>query len=166
MPCHKVGAMRTMYWIGVLAVGMLWLAGCNGDSRHEVDTTGDGSLTGMSILPAPQTLKIDTSEKFYLDWSAGYDPPAHLRMILESVSSDGNTTGVNWSFKERSFGHYTIDPNSSLPAKTFLLLRVLDDSGHEVRAMYLTEDSGIFPDSVKETPNGSGQAEHVVNTRE
>ena len=138
------------------------LPGCEGAGRHDVYTDEYGTLRGLEITPEPQSLSIDTSDVFYLDWQYGYDPPEEFTVSLREVHADGTTDPLYTVFDEIAVGHYRLAPSWYLAPETFLLLTV-SDSEDRVRAVYLTESSGIVYTPTRR--HEGGEAEHTVQLK-
>lgn len=156
--------MRIFILIGLALMVMLLLASCGGgSSRHTVTTDEDGSMLGLLINPEPQSLGIDRNDDLFLDWPAGYTPPAQFTVSLRQVADDASTTAIFTNLETESTGHYILKPTSTLPEGAFLLLRIDSDREH-VRAMYLT-DKSAFGMTRAAKPGEEGQAEHTVRTR-
>jgi len=153
------------YLIPFAAVLVLIFAGCQGETRHDIDTGGSGSLAGLVVTPEPQTLGISTDEVFYLDWQSGYEPPAQLTVTLRSVDSDNTTSSIYTVLDDldpENPGHYRLEPSWYLATGTFLLLTVSGD-GERMHAMYLTEPSSLFSTTTRR--RAGGQEEHTIKTR-
>ena len=136
--------------------------GCEGSSRHVIDTDGYGTLAGLEITPEPQSLGIGTDKVFYLDWRSGYDPPEEFTVSLRAVYEDGSTEPIYTSFQDLdpyNPGHYRLEPSWYLPTGTFLLLSVVSPD-ERVRAMYLTEASTLY--DTKTQRNENGKEEHTI----
>jgi len=152
------------FYIPVIIVLALFLAGCEGDIRHDIQTGGEGSLTGMVITPTPQRIGIETDEVFYLDWRPGYEPPAEFTVSLRYVDPDNTTSPILTVLDDLdpiNPGHYRLEPSWYLDSSAFLMLTVTGD-GESTRAMYLTEPPPLY--SVKTRRHEGGQAEHIIKT--
>jgi len=139
------------------------LLGCQGDVQHHVVTDSSGSLTGMVVSPEPQSLNIDHSADFFLDWDYGYAPPSTFDVKLEKVSPDGSVSPV-LTVKERlSAGHYRFAPSVSLPAESFFLFTV-SGNNKTARAMYHTKTGWLLNSSprVSAIPGEEGKAIHTI----
>jgi hypothetical protein len=154
--------MRTLLFSLVVLSLALVLFGCEGNSRHTVVTDEDGSMLGLVVTPEPQSLSIDRSDDFLLDWPAGYAPPSEFTITLRKVDTDGTTEAILTDLGTISTGHYRLEPTSTLPAGTFLLLTIASDR-ERVRAMYLTDDDAFG--MTREAKEGEGKAEHTIRTR-
>lgn len=144
-----------------LALALILLLGCEGDTRHDIVTGEDGSLLGMTIYPSPQSLNVDTSDDFYLEWAPGYYPPDEFTFTLQQVHRDGTTQYLSTVLTELSVRRYRFEP-IAMPSETFLLLTV-HGAGETVKAMYLT-DSGINLAPSRTVPEGA-KTEHVVRPK-
>ena len=152
---------RFLLLAAALALLLPVLCGCDGSSRHDVETGGYGTLRGLEITPEPQTLGLRTDKVFYLDWNRGYEPPNQFTVSLKTISEDGTTSPVYTRLIDLDParpGHYRLEPSWYLPTGTFLLLTVTS-YGERVRAMYLTESSSY---AVKTQRHSDGEAEHTV----
>jgi hypothetical protein len=153
--------MRTILLSLALIALAVVLAGCGGSSRTTINTGTNGSMLGLVITPEPQSLGIDRGDDFFLDWPAGYEPPSSFTVSLRQVDTDATTEAIFTEVDTYSTGHYRVRPTSTLPAGTFLLLRIVSDR-ETVRAMFLTDDSGFA--MTRKANIGAGQAEHTITT--
>lgn len=151
-----------IFCASLLAIFLLLLVGCDGETRHDVVTGEDGTLFGMSIYPDPQSLNVDTSDDFYLEWEPGYYPPNEFTFTLEQVNDDGSVRYVLTELTQLSIRRYRFTP-VNLPPRAFLLLTV-HGAGESVKAMYLTKNTLLLapPRAVP----ADAKPEHVVTPRE
>lgn len=147
---------RVCYGLSLLLA--LLVLGCQGDTRHTVNTGENGSLDGLALTPTPQSLHIASGTDFYLDWQAGYTPPAHFEVKLETVNTEDTRVGINTELHTISTGHYRLEPVVSLTDDNFLLLTVTG-AEQTVRAMYLVDPDRGAPRAPSTTP---GAIEHTV----
>lgn len=154
------------YIIVLLAVvPLLFLVGCEGETKHSITTGGQGTLAGLIVTPEPQTIGIETDSVFYLDWEPGYGPPPELTISLKSVDPDNTTRPVLTELTNLDPddpGHYRLEPSYYLPTETVLLLTV-SGGGERQRSMYLTEPDSLYSTTTRRLPGG--QAEHTITTK-
>lgn len=148
----------------VITVGILLalLSGCEGETRHDIHTGGNGTLLGLVISPEPQSLDVPTDQVFHLDWVNGYEPPQEFTVSLKAIHADGSTDPILTTLDEIDPGHYRLEPTFYLSTETFLLLTV-STTDERQRAIYLTQSSSAF--DTKTMRRAGGQAEHTVTRK-
>ncbi|MEI6519392.1 MAG: hypothetical protein WCO98_05050 [bacterium] len=129
--------MKWFAFIGLLIV--LLLCGCTQDGtlRHDVNTGSNGSLDGLSITPAPQSLGIATDTEFYLDWAVNTSPPSTFTVTLRKIEKNGDTHLVRTVLDTLSTGHYRLYKDWNLDTQSFYMLEIIG-GGKQVRTIYLT----------------------------
>lgn len=149
--------MRRVYY-GLSLFLALMVLGCQGETRHTVNTGENGSLNGLVLTPTPQSLHIDSGTDFSLDWQAGLTPPARFDVKLETVDTEDTRVGINTELRTISAGHYRLEPVASLSNENFLLLTVTG-AEQTVRAIYLVDPDRSTPRASSTSP---GAIEHTV----
>jgi len=145
----------------LIVVSLLLLYGCQGSSRHEVVTGGQGSLEGLLFLPPDHSRDVDVDTDPEIFWLPGYEPPAKFTVSLKRIDEYGDYQSVGTELNSSGTNRWKLKVTGTLNEGTLYAIIVRDDTRGEIReSWFLTEKSRIR--STDEKARDSETFEHTV----
>ena len=147
-------------WKLIVALFLLFY-GCQGSSRHEIVTGGQGSLEGLRFLPPDHSrnVEIDTDPEIF--WLPGYEPPAKFTVFLKRIDEYGDYKPVSTDLKPSGTNRWKLKVAGMLNEGSLYAIIVRDDTrGETCESWFLTEKSRTK--SPEERATDSEAFEHTV----
>jgi len=145
----------------LIVVPFLLLCGCQGSSRHEVVTGGQGSLEGLRFLPPDHSRYVDVDTDPEIFWQPGYEPPAKFTVSLKRIDEYGDYQPVITELRSSGTNRWKLKVSGTLDEGSLYAIIVRDDTRGEIReSWFLTEKSRVRTHSEK--AKGSETFEHTV----
>lgn len=145
----------------LILVPFLLLCGCQGSSRHEVVTGGQGSLEGLRFLPPDHSRDVDVDTDPEIFWQPGYEPPAKFTVSLKRIDEYGDYQPVSTELRSSGTNRWKLRVSGTLDEGSLYAIIVRDDTRGEIReSWFLTEKSRIRTHGEK--AKGSETFEHTV----
>jgi len=139
----KRGEKPLRVWKLIVA-SFLLLYGCQGSSRHEIVTGGQGSLEGLLFLPTDHSRDVDVDTDPEIFWQPGYEPPAKFTVSLKRIDEYGDYQPVSTELKPSGTNRWKLKVVGTLDEGSLYAIIVRDDTGGETReSWFLTEKSRI-----------------------
>ncbi|MFN3420148.1 MAG: hypothetical protein ACK40X_00300 [Armatimonadota bacterium] len=148
-----------MRFLKLLPALVLLLCGCQGSSRHTIETSGQGSLEGLRFIPADHSRGVDTDTDPEIFWLPGYEPPSRFTVSLKRINEYGDLYPVATDLTPSGTNRWKLKVVGTLNEGTLYAIIVHDDTrGDQREAWFLTKKYGR---SSKAPPN-TGEGEHTV----
>lgn len=128
----------------LILVPFLLLCGCQGSSRHEIVTGGQGSLEGLLFLPPDHSRDVDVDTDPEIFWQSGYEPPAKFTVSLKQIDEYGDYQPVSTKRVDLGGNRWELKVLGALDEGSLYAIVVRDDTRGEIREnWFLTEKSRI-----------------------
>jgi hypothetical protein len=145
----------------LIVMSLLLLYGCQGSSRHEVVTGGQGSLEGLLFLPPDHSRDVDVDTDPEIFWLPGYEPPAKFTVSLKRIDEYGDYQSVGTELNSSGTNRWKLKVTGTLNEGTLYAIIVRDDTRGEIReSWFLTEKSRVR--SPNEKAKNSETFEHTI----
>lgn len=149
-----------MRWLVILPLLVLLLCGCQGSSRHTIETVGQGSLEGLRFIPADHSRGVDVDTDPEIFWILGYEPPSRFTVSLKRIDEYGDFQPVSTELTKSGTNRWKLKVVGTLDEGTLYAIIVHDDTrGEQKEAWFLTEKRFRLRPQPAETQK---ESEHTV----